>query len=131
MRQGGGIGEVMLVTVGPLWLTVFTYFLIVIVMILNIVFGIIIDTFSSLRADKERRLVDTTEVCFICGIDKQVFDRASDEPEGFTTHIKLDHNMWNYLYYIFMLWEQDRDDDDGLEQYVRRAIDANEITWFP
>ncbi|RYG64819.1 hypothetical protein EON64_13220 [archaeon] len=30
-----------------------------------------------------------------------------------------------------MLWEQDRDDDDGLEQYVRRAIDANEITWFP
>jgi hypothetical protein len=30
-----------------------------------------------------------------------------------------------------MLWEQDRDDDDGLEQYVRKAIDANEITWFP
>ncbi|KAJ1393132.1 hypothetical protein B484DRAFT_439373 [Ochromonadaceae sp. CCMP2298] len=39
--------------------------------------------------------------------------------------------MWNYLYFIFMLWEQDKDDDDGLEQYVRRAIDANEIVWFP
>jgi hypothetical protein len=60
-----------------------------------------------------------------------VFDRASDEPEGFKTHIKVDHNMWNYLYFIFMLWEQDKDDDDGLEQYVRRAIDAKEITWFP
>ncbi|KAJ1393133.1 hypothetical protein B484DRAFT_408300 [Ochromonadaceae sp. CCMP2298] len=30
-----------------------------------------------------------------------------------------------------MLWEQDKDDDDGLEQYVRRAIDAKEILWFP
>jgi inositol 1,4,5-triphosphate receptor type 3 len=72
--------------------------------------------------EKLERNRDTLEVCFICGINKQVFDRASDEPEGFKTHIKVDHNMWNYLYFIFMLWEQDKDDDDGLEQYVRRAI---------
>jgi hypothetical protein len=39
--------------------------------------------------------------------------------------------MWNYLYLIFLLWEQDKDDDDGLEQFVRRAIDKNEINWFP
>ena len=95
------------------------------------IFGIIIDTFSSMRVDKLERVRDTLEICFICGINKQVFDRASDEPEGFKTHIKVDHNMWNYLYFIFMLWEQDKDDDDGLEQYVRRAIDANEISWFP
>ena len=25
----------------------------------------------------------------------------------------------------------DKDDDDGLELYVRRAIEADEITWFP
>jgi uncharacterized protein with ATP-grasp and redox domains len=96
-------------------------------MLLNIIFGIIIDTFSSLRADKLKRSTDTLEVCFICSIDKQVFDRASDEPDGFQNHIKLDHNMWNDLYYIFLLREQDRDDDDGLEQFVRRAIEANEI----
>jgi len=118
-------------SIGTQWLSDFTYFLIVIVMLLNIIFGIIIDTFSSLRADKLKRSTDTLEVCFICSIDKQVFDRASDEPDGFQNHIKLDHNMWNYLYYIFLLWEQDRDDDDGLEQFVRRAIEANEIVWFP
>lgn len=131
LRQGGGIGEVMFISIDWLWLTHITYFLIVILMLLSIIFGIIIDTFSSLRAEKNRRMIDTTEVCFICGIDKQVFDRASDEPDGFRNHVQLDHNMWNYLYYIFMLWEQDRDDDDGLEQYVRKAIEANEITWFP
>jgi hypothetical protein len=118
-------------SIGNQWIADTIYYLFVILMLLNIVFGIIIDTFSSLRASKLERLTDTTEVCFICGIDKQVFDRASPEPDGFSTHITIDHNMWNYLYYIFMLWEQDRDDDDGLEQYVRRAIDKDEIIWFP
>jgi hypothetical protein len=131
LRQGGGIGDIMNLSIGDQWISDLTYFLVVSVMLLNIIFGIIIDTFSSLRADKNERLVDTEEVCFICGIDKQVFDRASDEPDGFKTHIKVDHNMWNYLYYIFMLWEQDRDDDDGLELYVRKAIEADEIIWFP
>ena len=131
VRQGGGVAEVMKLTIGSRWLINETYFLVMAVMMLNIIFGIIIDTFGSLRAQKNELIEDTVGVCFICGIDNQVFDRASAEPEGFQTHIKSDHNMWNYLYFIFMLWEQDKDDDDGLEQYVRRAIDGSEITWFP
>ena len=39
--------------------------------------------------------------------------------------------MWNYLYFIIYLWEQDKDDDDGLEQYVRRCVEAKDIAWFP
>lgn len=97
----------------------------------NVIFGMIIDTFSSLRQDRDERVRDTNNICFICGIEKQIFDRASDEPDGFKMHVKVDHNMWNYLYFIFLLWEQDKDDDDGMEQYVRRAIAANEIVWFP
>lgn len=132
MRQGGGIGDVMNLSVDFFrWFVDTSYFIIVILMLLNIIFGIIIDTFSSLRNNKNARLADTEGVCFICGISKQTFDRASDKPDGFKTHVKLDHNMWNYLYFIFFLWEQDKDDDDGLEQYVRRAIEADEITWFP
>jgi len=132
LRQGGGLTDVLNMSINHgRWLIDETYFLLVIIMLLNIIFGIIIDTFSSLRAEKDRRLEDTEGVCFICGIDKQIFDRASDEPDGFENHVKLDHNMWNYLYFIFLLWEQDKDDDDGMEQYVRRAIEADEIIWFP
>ena len=39
--------------------------------------------------------------------------------------------MWNYIYFIIFLWEQDKDDDDGLETYVRRCIAANDLSWFP
>jgi hypothetical protein len=129
--NGGGVGDTFIHSVGQRLILDLAFFCVVIVILLNVIFGIIIDTFSSMRVDKLERVRDTLELCFICGIHKQTFDRASDEPEGFKTHVKVDHNMWNYLYFIFMLWEQDKDDDDGLEQYVRRAIDAHEITWFP
>jgi len=131
LRMGGGVGDVFNPTVGERWPLDVSFFFIVNVGMLNLVAGVIITTFGQLREDKARRTADTELLCFICGIHKQTFDRASDEPDGFKTHIKVDHNMWNYLYFIFMLWEQDKDDDDGLEQYVRRAIDANEIIWFP
>ena len=131
LRLGGGIGYLFNNTVDERWALDVSFFFIVNVGMLNLVAGVIITTFGQLREEQARIKEDTEGVCFICGIDRQVFDRASTEPEGFKTHIKVDHNMWNYLYFIFMLWEQDKDDDDGLEQYVRRAIEANEITWFP
>ena len=113
-----------------LWMDII-YFIAVIVIWLNITFGIIIDTFSSLRSDRDERLIKTTEFCFICGMSRQTFDRASDKPDGFATHIREDHNLWAYVYFIFFVWEQDKDDDDGLEYYIRHKIDNNEITWFP
>lgn len=131
LRQGGGVGDVFDVSVNKRWVLDITYYFVITVGMLNLIGGVIITTFGQLREKKARRVRDTIGVCFICGIDKQIFDRASDKPDGFQTHIKLDHNMWNYLYFIFLLWEQDKDDDDGLEQYVRRAIDANDISWFP
>jgi len=107
------------------------FYLVVLIVLLNVIFGIIIDTFGDLRTKKAERHADTTEKCFVCGIDKQEFDRTTTTQDGFKNHIKLDHNMWNYLYFIIYIWEQDKDDDDGLEQYVRRALDANDISWFP
>ena len=98
---------------------------------LNIIFGIIIDTFSGLRSEKNDRAFKTTETCFVCSLGRQVFDRAANSPDGFKRHIREDHHMWNYLYFIFFLWEQDKDDDDGLEYYVRHKLYTKEITWFP
>ena len=130
-QNGGGVADTLNHDNGNRLILDLTFFCVVLVVLLNVIFGMIIDTFSSLRAERDRKYFDTINLCFICGIDKQVFDRTSDEPEGFKTHVKVEHNMWNYLYFIFLLWEQDKDDDDGLETYVRRAIAANEIIWFP
>ena len=131
LREGGGVGDLFRATLGKRWLLDVSFYFVITCGMLNLIAGVIITTFGQLRENKGRQMLDTTGVCFICSIDKQVFDRASSEPEGFKTHVKIDHNIWNYLYFIFLLWEQDKDDDDGMEQYVRRAIEANEIAWFP
>merc|ERR1712070_28504 len=97
--------------------------------LLNIIFGIIIDTFSELREAKNAKLVDTREKCFICGINKAVFD--TEGPGLFERHIDTEHNMWDHLCFMVFIWLQDRDDDDGLEQYMNSCLERGDITWFP
>jgi hypothetical protein len=106
MRNGGGIGDAMIHTLGTRWIIDMLYFVIVIVLFLNLIFGIIIDTFSELRSQKQLRMEDTTNRCFICGITKHVFNKKSDGPNGFKTHIMHEHNMWSYLFFIFFIWQQ-------------------------
>lgn len=96
----------------------------------NVLKGITIDTFVALRSNLEKRIEDTTERCFICGIEKNTFNRTLDR-DAFRQHIKDDQNLWNYIYFIMYVWEQDKDDDDGFEWYARRCIDDNDLSWFP
>ena len=39
--------------------------------------------------------------------------------------------MWNYAYFVINLEEQDKDDDDGIELYVRHCISREDVEWFP
>jgi hypothetical protein len=50
---------------------------------------------------------------------------------GFAKHVEMDHSMWNYLKFIIYIWEQDRDDDDGLEQFVRKSLTSKSLGWLP
>jgi hypothetical protein len=92
--------------------------------------GITIDTFVELRKKLEKRLQDTTEKCFICGIEKNTFNRTLDR-DAFRVHIKRDQHLWNYVYFIIFLWEQDKDDDDGFESYARGCVAESDLMWFP
>ena len=83
IQMGGGPADLMAQSNSArLWLDG-VYFLVITVIWLNITFGIIIDTFSSLRSARDERLEKTANCCFICGITKNTFDRASDKPDGF------------------------------------------------
>lgn len=133
LRMGGGVGEHLgfnmeALTLGRFYIDLLYWFLVLIVL-LNIIFGIIIDTFSERREAAKARSADTHEKCFICGIDKTEFDMLGSV--AFKKHISTEHNMWAYLKYMVYIWEQDQDDDDGLESYVRRCMQKNDQNWFP
>jgi hypothetical protein len=92
--------------------------------------GITIDTFVSLRKKLEARIDDTEQKCFICGIEKNTFNRTLDR-NAFRQHIKIDQNLWNYIFFIIFVWEQDKDDDDGLESFIRKCVANDDLSWFP
>ena len=99
----GDIGEVMELRTAddPWWpyLAVYqlSYYIIVITILLNLIFGIIIDTFSQLRSEKASNKRQMENTCFICGVDRFTFDTKGG---GFQRHTDEDHSMWKYLYML-------------------------------
>jgi hypothetical protein len=72
-----------------------SFFVLVTIVGMNVVFGIIVDTFSELRSDKNETQEKMTSECFICGLKSSDFDRFG---QGWKHHIKKEHHMWNYMY---------------------------------
>ena len=54
-----------------------TCFIIINIMLLNIIFGIIIDTFAVLRDEKNTIEYDKKNVCFVCSIHRQAVSLRS------------------------------------------------------
>lgn len=73
-----------------------SYQILIIVILVAIVTGIIIDTFSQLRSDKSDIEKDQLNVCFVCSLSREIFERKLIK---FSDHIDTEHNPWNYTYY--------------------------------
>jgi hypothetical protein len=57
------------------------------------------------------------------------FERQGD---GFQTHIRDDHNMWSYLFFMMHIQDKPRDEWTALEHYFHRMIALNqEQACFP
>lgn len=138
LRGGGGIGEFLPTQTavkeneqGFYFRSIYdlTFFLLVITILLNIIFGIIIDTFAQLRDEKTQTEEDMKNICFICNLDRQVFER--DTVEGFEYHTNNDHDVWQYLNFIIHLKSIDSTDLNGTESYILELFEKEDISWFP
>jgi len=104
------------------------YFAVVITILLNVIFGIIVDTFSELRAEKGAKKANMENFCFICGLDRFTLDTNGG---GFDEHIEKHHNMWNYVYMLVHLREKDPNEYNGWEQYVADKVAASDTSFMP
>jgi len=103
LKNGGGIGDALLKpSYAEGYKTTYyfrlffdlTFFIIINIVFLNIIFGIIIDTFAELRDEKKGIDDDMQNKCYICNIDRYTFDKSG---AGFEEHIAKHHYLWNYL----------------------------------
>jgi inositol 1,4,5-triphosphate receptor type 1 len=105
-----------------------SFFIIVTTIGLNIIFGIIVDTFSELRNKKYTAESDMKDTCFICGIGSYDFEHKA---RGFVSHVKNEHNMWAYMYYLIYLHDTESNDYTALDMYVANMINRQDYDFFP
>lgn len=61
----------------------------------------------------------TPVLCSVAGLERDKFDNKT---VSFEEHIKLEHNIWNYLYFIVLVREKNKTDYTGPESYVAHMI---------
>jgi len=91
-------------------------------------FGVIIDTFADLRSEKQQKELILKDTCFICGLNRSAFDNKT---VSFEEHIKCEHNMWHYLYFIVLVKVKDPTEFTGPESYVYAMVKDRNLEWFP
>ena len=107
-----------------------SYTIIMVGLTWQMVSGLIVDTFESLRGSREDKEDDMKTICFICGLDKEKIEKYYPGKEGFEKHLK-DHSVANYFFYTFYLEDKESSEYSGLESYIKDQIDNESISWFP
>jgi len=67
-------------------------------------------------------------VCFICNLDRALFEK---EGKSFLTHTRVEHYIWNYMYFLVYLETKDKFEYNGTESYIYDKIEADDLSWFP
>lgn len=103
------------------------YFLIILI-ILNIVNGIIVDTFQELREENNTINDARDNNCFICQNSRSKFESKGLD---FEYHINFEHNVTYYFCYLFKIKKQDVHDLNSVDFQVCNSISENKVEFFP
>ena len=94
----------------------------------SIFLSIIINSFKEFYEIINEKQKSIKERCFICGMPKYRLDR---EKKGWIYHYKREHNIFSYIYFLVELKNKKFDDCDGVEKYVKKCIEKEELIFLP
>ena len=95
---------------------------------LNIINGIIVDTFQELREKNNERDDKLANECYICSLN-----RANFEIKGlsYDHHVDYTHNVVNYYVYLSKVKLTDEHDLNSLDSQVLNSFKDKKIDFFP
>lgn len=67
-------------------------------------------------------LVMTVIIFFFCSLAGLERDKFDNKTVSFEEHIKNEHNMWHYLYFLVLVRVKDPTEYTGPESYVAQMI---------
>ena len=68
------------------------------------------------------------DYCFVCGISRLEFSKASIR---FDYHLKIHHNPWSYINFIYYMEKQGIRELNGLEQDCYEHFLKRKTDWIP
>mmetsp|Transcript_79933 Transcript_79933/g.159597 ORF Transcript_79933/g.159597 Transcript_79933/m.159597 type:complete len:192 (+) Transcript_79933:468-1043(+) len=109
------------------------FFMWVGIVLMNLITGLMVDTFGSIREKKQKGEAMLKNDCFVCGTTRQTYENyaLSHSAPNFDSHLAEDHHLWTYVYYIAYLKTKDPTEDSGIETYVRKQLKHNYLEWIP
>jgi len=111
-----------------------SYFMIISTVLMNVIFGIIIDTFGSLRDQTQERDVYMRSFTFISSIDRQAIDKTGQAmgiANGFAYLQDIKQDKWKYLNFLFYLETKDTTEYSGVETYIAEKLADDDVMWLP
>lgn len=110
------------------WFHDLLYFFLIIILMLEMIFGIIVETFRELRIHQQYFEYDKNEICFVCGVKR---DQLEKDKKSYNDHITNQHNLWNYVNYMIRLKFSNLQDLNALNSYAYELLKNKNITWIP
>ena len=108
-------------------------FLVIYCLLINLITGIIIDTFADLRQTSNDINLDSKSTCFIWGKSRDEFEKLYGA-KGFEYHIYCQHNLWDYLFFIAYLQESEKQTSKQfsmLENFAYKKLSKGDNSWLP
>lgn len=132
--RSGGIGDfTTFITLDDLryWSHFFfemLFFFTIILIMMNVINGIIVDTFQELREENNLKAYDQQNVCYICGLNRSNFEILGLK---FEEHNQIDHNLKNYILFLLKIHLTDEHDLNSLDFFVLNAFRNKRLDFFP
>jgi hypothetical protein len=135
VRSGGGIGD--LLDMKPFresyiywlrWVTDMIFYITVILLLLNMINGVIVSTFSQIREESNEKDEDIKNKCFICNIDRVEFEKRKIP---FSDHQKYEHNTKTYIRFLIYLKITNEKDLDADQSFIIQCLKERDISCFP
>eukprot|EP01126_Amoeba_proteus_P055995 TRINITY_DN698_c0_g3_i2.p1 TRINITY_DN698_c0_g3~~TRINITY_DN698_c0_g3_i2.p1 ORF type:complete len:655 (+),score=99.61 TRINITY_DN698_c0_g3_i2:373-2337(+) len=117
------------------------FFFVIAVIIMNVIFAIIVDTFGRHRDIQEEAARGLDSRCFICSLERDIFLQSAKD---FNFHTESEHNKLHYLYYFAYLQDKidtinaaKRDKTNykpltALENYIQEKVRTKKyLKFFP
>ena len=105
-----------------------SYFLICIIIMIDLTFGIVLGTFSEKREEERKHDNDKINHCFVCHITREIIEKKR---ENFNIHREQKHNMWNYVEYMIFLKFSDFHELSTYNSFAKVNLEKKNVCFLP